>query len=890
MTPRPPLLIRLSLALVRAAGLLLPRRHRRAWRQEWEAEIQYERRALDAGGAPLPEQFALLRRSSGAFADAAWLRRQFTRDAEMLHDLRHALRLLAARPAFPLVAVFILALGVGSATAIFSVIDALLLRSAPFPSPDRLVAVWERDTTLDAARQDVAPANFLAWRERNTTLEAIASVEPWSLDYASGSQPEILVGTMVSERFFDILGAIPLHGRLLNEDDHRPGRNNVVVLDHGTWQQRFGGDPAIVGRTVILDSEPVSVVGVLPASFELTLLPGPVRREFYGPKVFEDYERHITSGWWAAIGRLKPGVSRETAQAEFDAISKQLAAERPRTNTQITARVDPIDAHLKEPVRPALVAMLVVVGLVLLIACANVANLVLARGVEREREFAVRGALGAGRARLARQLLTESLLLGAAGTAAGLALAWWLLQAIVAGAPGPAPGLDHAVLDWRAVGAAVLLGLGTAAAFGAAPALHASRASASDALRDGRSGTGGRRARALRDGLAVAEIALAMVLVVGAGLAARSFMALVDVDPGFRAKDVAVLQVFAYDRINDTPAKRVAFFRNTIDQMAALPGATGAGAVSAMPFIQANINIEDPITIEGRPQAGAAGNEAPTVFVSAATEGYFDVMGIPLLEGRGFTRHDTADTEQVALVSESLARRHWPTGSPVGSWVRVPFMGPPRRIKVVGLVGALRHDGYDAPVRDELFLPHAQTGMGSMTYVIGTAGDASSLVEPAKQIVWALDPLQTFYDTATVQDLLATSVAPRRFALLLVAGFAMVALALAAAGVYGVISFTTSLRTREIGVRMALGAPARSVAALVVGRALLLGAIGVAIGVAGAYVAGRAIASMLFGVPAFDPVTVTAVAALLLAVTGAAAWLPARRAARVDPLVALRLD
>jgi putative ABC transport system permease protein len=378
-----------------------------------------------------------------------------------------------------------------------------------------------------------------------------------------------------------------------------------------------------------------------------------------------------------------------------------------------------------------------------------------------------------------------------------------------------------------------------------------------------------------------------MVLVVGAGLAVRSFAALVAVDTGFQSKNVAVLQIFAYDRTNGTAAQRVTFFRETIDQMAALPGATGAGAVSAMPFLESNINIEDPLTIEGRPQVDG---EAPTIFISTATEGYFDVMGIPVLQGRGFTPHDTAATERVALVSESLARRHWPGGSPVGSWVSVPFMGPPQRMKVVGVVGALRHDGYDAPVRDELFLPHAQTGLGSMTYVIGAAADAAPLIEPAKQIVWSRDPLQTFYDTATVRDLLAASVAPRRFALLLVGAFALVALTLAAAGVYGVISFTTSLRTREIGVRLALGASSQSVAALVVARALLLGAAGVAIGAAGAYAAGRAIASMLFGVTPFDPVTVAGVGALLLAVTAGAAWLPARRASRVDPLVALRVD
>ena len=874
----------LARRIVRLASLLVPRRDRAAWIDEWDAEIQYESRASRGLG----DHVALVQRSSGAFHDAAWLRRQFTRDAEMLHDFRHAARLLASRPAFSLIAILVLALGVGSAVAIFSVIDALLLRPLPFHEPERLVAVWQRDTTSDVEREDVAPANFLAWRDRATTLDAIAAVEPWSLDYTGGHQPQVLVGSLVSERFFEILGVQPLYGRLLQASDRAAGRNKVVVLDHAIWQQHFGSNPSIVGTAISLDSEPYTVVGVLPASFELALLAGPSRRGFYLPKVFQAHERQIFSGgWWASIGRLKPGVSRETAQAEFDAISRQLAAEQPRTNTNTAARVDALDEHLNAPVRPALLAMLAAVGLVLLIACANVANLVLARGVEREREFAVRSAMGAARPRLVRQLISESLLLGAAGTTAGVALAWWLLRIIVRGAPVEAPGLLHAGLDLRAIAAAIALGLGTSIAFGAAPALQFSRASASDVLRDGRSGTGGRRARRVRDGLAIAEIALAMVLVVGAGLAIRSFAALVRVDPGFRKQEVAVLQVFAYGQNNNTAAQRVQFFKQTIDEMAALPGAVAAGAVSAMPFIEANINIESPLSVEGRADAPAT---APTIFVSAATPGYFDVMGIPVLAGRGFTAHDTLGTEPVALVSASLAKRHWPNGDPLNSFVRVRFAGPPRRVRIVGVVGALRHDGFDAPVRDELFLPHGQNGFGSMTYVIRTAGTAASLVEPAKQIVWKLDPKQTFYDVSTVNDLLAASVAPRRFALLLLSGFASLALVLAAAGVYGVISFTTSLRTREIGVRLALGASARSVSRLVVGRALVLGAAGVALGAMGSYAAGRSIETMLFGVRGFDIATVSAVAALLLAVTAAAAWIPSRRASRVDPLVALRVE
>jgi putative ABC transport system permease protein len=880
----PPLLIALARRIVRLAALLVPRRDRDAWLREWDAEIHHEGRHRPRG---LADQFTLLHRSSGAFRDAAWLRRQFTRDAEMFHDIRHVLRMLRARPAFTAIAAAILALGIGASTAIFTVVDTLLIRPLPYAEADRLVAIWQRDTSGSAPREEVASANFFDWRDVATSFEKMASAQPWSLDYTGGAQPEVFFGTRVSEGFFDLLGVPAAHGRLFTTSDHQKGRDQIAVLGHEIWTRRFGADPAIVGRTLTLDGLPFEVVGVLPAWFDLPLVAASERRDVWVPDVYEEYMRHNrSSGYWAVVAKLRGGSTREAAQAEMNAISARLAEEHPRTNATILARVDPLTEHLQAGVRPALLAMLGAAALVLLIACANVANLMLARGAEREREFAIRGALGASRGRLVRQLLTESLLIAGTGTAAGLLLAWWLLGTLVALAPPQVAGLQRIAIDWRIIAFACGLGAATAVGSGLLPALQFSRAAAGDAAKEGRAATGTRRARRTRDGLAVAEMALAMVLVVSAGLLLRSFQAIARIDTGFAADRVAALQVFAYGEQTRTAAGRVQFFRESVGRMRSLPGVTHAAAVSAMPFIPANINIESEISIEGLPDAGTARQ----VFLSAATDGYFETMGIPLMRGRTFTAFDDARAAPVAVVTGSLARRHWGDGDPIGSFVTVRFTGRQVRAQVVGVVSELRHDALDQPARDELFLSQAQIGFGSMTYVLRTSGDPAALIEPAKQVVWSMDPLQTIYDEATVPQLVAATLAPRRFAMLLVGLFASVAMALAAVGVYGVTSFTTSRRTREIGVRLALGATSRSVSSLVVSRALALGGIGVLAGAAGSYAAGRMLESMLYGVPVFDPLTVAVVGALLLAVAAGAAYLPARRAGRVDPLVALRVE
>ncbi|HJR58810.1 MAG TPA: ABC transporter permease, partial [Vicinamibacterales bacterium] len=809
-------------------------------------------------------------------------------DDEMLHDVRHVLRMLAARPVFTLVATGVLALGIGASTSIFSVVDTVLLRPLPYPDADRLVAIWERDTSSPVPRREVASANFLDWRDSVTTFEKIASAAPSSLDYTGGPEPEVFFGTKVSEGFFEILGLQPLHGRLLRPTDHQPGRDRVAVLGHDIWTRRFSADPSIVGRSVTFDGNPFEVVGVLPAWFDLPLAAAAERRDVWLPEVLEDSMRqNRRSGYWAVIAKLRDGHSRETAQAELNAISRRLAQEHPKTNATIVARVDPLTEHLQAGVRPALLAMLGAVALVLLIACANVANLMLARGVEREREFAIRGALGASRGRLVRQLLTESLVISIAGTAAGLLLAWWTLDGLTGLAPAQVARLSHVSADWRVVVFACGLGLGTTIGFGFFPAVQFSRHAAGDATKEGRAATGTRRARAMRDGLAVAEVALAMVLVVGAGLLLRSFQALIRTDTGFSADQVAAIQVFAWDRNNRGAEQRVQFFRESLERMRAIPGVTSAGAVSAMPFIPANINIEVGLSIEGR---SVPASEGPLVFLTTATDGYFETMGIPILRGRSFTPFDDARAAPVAVISESLARRHWGGADPVGSFVHVRFGGRDRRAQIIGVSSELRHDALDQPAREEVFLSQAQIGFGSMTYVLRTPGDPSSIIPAAKRVVWSLDPLQTIYDEATVPDLLSASVAPRRFAMLLAGVFAAVALVLAAAGVYGVMSFTTLLRTREIGVRLALGATSGSVASLVVGHAVFMAGVGVAIGIAGSYAAGRAMQTMLYGVSPFDPITVTAAGMLLIAAAAMASYLPARRAGKVDPLVALRLD
>ena len=882
MTTRTPPWLRVCLWLIALFAALVPRGSRASWRREWEAEFRSRHDRAQPHSLDVSGQLDLVRRAFGALPDAAWLRRQLTTDSEALHDIRHGARMLRTSPGFSVAVVLILALGIGGTVAIAALLDTLIFRPLPFAEAERVVTLWQRPPTGE--REDVAPANFLDWRERSKSFERLAAAIPYSHDYSGGGDPEVLFGAQVTHGFWDALGVRPLLGRTFGEDEHVRGGRPVVIITYGLWQRRFGGDPSIVGKPIVLDERPMTIVGVLPPEFKPQLLPRPGELSVWTPKVIQEHEPRIrASAWWNVVGRLKPGVSIEAARAEMTSIAAALARENPRTNEQQGIEIVTLRDHLMGKVKTPLLVMLGAVVLVLGIGCANVASLLLARGMHREREFAIRAALGAGRARLMRQLAVETLMLSAISTAAGLALGHSLIRAIVALAPGDVLRLQEAVIDGRILAfAAVLAGM-TALTFGVLPAMQFSRPG-SEAIRE-RHASAPRAA--FRRGLVAAEVALAVVVLTSAGLLLRSFERLMRVDPGFSPRNVVALQVFAYDR-HETPERLRSFFGATLDRLRQLPGVEAVGAASAMPFANANINIRSGIEIAGRPQKPV--NEQRGVYLTIATPGYFRAMSIPVREGRWLEETDGEKAPRVALISETLRRREWGTESPLGKNIKVQWQGKPVEATIVGVVSQIRHDSLDSEPRAEVFLPFEQAPFGSMTYAVRGYGDAASTIALAKQAVWSVDPQQPFYETARVEQMISASVVRQRFSTTLVSAFAAAALLLCAIGIYGVISFATAQRTREIGVRMALGADASMIRRMVLREGGSDVVVGVLCGLAGAFLATRYLQTLLFEVEATDTITLITVCAVLGAVALLASYVPARRATRVDPLVALRVD
>jgi putative ABC transport system permease protein len=698
----------------------------------------------------------------------------------------------------------------------------------------------------------------------------------------------VVFAIRVSEGFLEALGTAPLLGRGFLPEEYQAGREQVVLLGYGLWQRRFGGDPGIVGRTIPLDGAAYAVVGVLPADFEPGLLPTAGERGAFTPYVFEEHDRNVRgTGWWNVVARRKAGVSPEAAQRELDLVAASLATEHPRTNTKVGIRAVPLAEHLTAAVRKPLLLLLGAVGLVLLVTWSNVAGLLLARGASRAGELEVRASLGATRRRLLRQLVAENAIVAFAGAGLGILLAGWGVDAIVALSPVDVPRLGQVSLGGRVLAFAVVLALLSTLTCGLLPALRFSAVHGGASLRERRGSVSGTLREPLRRGLVVAQLATALVLLAGAGLLVRSFARLLAVDPGFRAEGVLALQVFAWDRL-ESKAARAAFFRDTIARLEELPGTSRVGAVSRMPFIEANIGIRSPFQVEGGRELPP--DEAPRVYLSTATPGYFPAMGIELLEGRLVDAHDQADRPPVALVNQALARAHWAGRSPLGSRVLLRFEGKPVRAEVVGVVASVRHGRLEEAPEPEAFLPHAQTGYGSMTYVLRTSVEPSSLVPAAKQRIRELDPLLAFYRTASLEELVRKSVAERRFLLVLIASFAAVAVLLASVGLYGLLSFLAIRRRREIGVRMALGADAGDIVRLVLEQGTRLVVPGLVIGLGAALVATRALAGMLYGVSLVDPLSLLSVAALVAAIALVACYLPARRALRVDPSLTLRSE
>ena len=809
----------------------------------------------------------------------------------LMQDLQYGVRMLLKSPGFTVIAVLTLSLGIGANTAIFSVVNAVLLRDLPFPDSDRIVTLWENNTIDGLERDDVSPANFLDWRDRQKSFEQLAFVNPYSLDYVGDGEPVTFRASLVSDGFFQILNATPLHGRIFAPDEYQAGNNKVVILSHGLWQQRFGSDVGVIGKKLTLDDEPMTVIGVMRSDFRLHLFD--MDEEMWGPQVIsEDLKSQRKATYLKVIGRLRPDVTIEQARAEMSGIATNLAAEYPSTNSGIGVTAVTLPDHVKGKWRLALLILLGAVGFVLLIACTNVANLLLARGADRERELAIRAAMGAGRGRLLRQLLTESLLIAVLGCAVGIILANWCVHLIVAFNPGDIPRIEEVQIDSVTLAFVTATGFLTALLFGIAPALKFSRPNLQRTLKEsGHTLSPSATRHLLRGGLVVTEIALAVVLLIGAGLLVRSFVRLINVDPGFSVDRVASLQIFIWGRYT-TPDQRRVYVEETLGRIQAMPDVEAAGVTTALPILDSSATTSVPLVIEGRPPRPSG--EEPIAQQTIATSGYFPAIGVRLVRGRLFNQFDTSASLKVAIINETMAKRYWPDEDPIGKRIslRRGSRGEPGPIslEIAGVVTDLRQDGLDKTPRTEFFRPHSQSPSGSLIYVVRTRSDAAALIPALRESLWKTSPDQPFYSVTTMERLVSDSLKARRFNLALLGAFAGLALLLALTGVYGVMSFVTRQRTHEIGVRVALGARTLDIARLVLGHGFKLAMIGTLVGAIAAFALTRLMTALLFGVTASDPATFAAVIVLLPAIALLACYLPARRAMKIDPLLALRYE
>lgn len=804
---------------------------------------------------------------------------------ESRQDVRFAARVLARTPGFTLAAVATLALAIGATTALFSVVRGVLLRPLPFPEPEQIVHVWEVSPQHDA-RNVVAPANFLDWRRRATSFAALGAMTRVIDRALTGSGEPLKVETVaITPSVLAALRVTPLFGRPFVDEDGHPNAPNVALVSHDFWIRRFGGQTSIIGRTLMLDDRPFQVLGVLPPGIEF---PSPAVDMLTNLWFSEEQQAERRSHNFVAIGRLKDGVTTAAADAEMDAIAAALAADHPEFLTGWSTNVVGLHEDAVREVRPLLWMMLGVVIAVLLIACANLANLQLARAGRRVREMAVRAAMGASGGRIFRQVLTESLLLATVGGVAGVLLAAAALRGIVAAAPSDIPFMERVGIDWAVLAAALVITATSALLMGVAPAARVARADLRGLLHGGRvKGDGQRR---IREVLVVAQVAIALVLVVSAGLLVRSFIRLTRVVPGYDPRGVLTVSVdLPRARYADLDAQR-RFYDALFARLNAHPAIDRAAGTTGMPGAGASMTFS--FAIEGRIAPNPSGREAP-VPLQGVTPDYFDVMRIPVIRGRGFAASDRPDAPPVVIINEALARRLWPGGNAVGS--RINFRpGEMPWTQIVGIVGDTRDEGLAAEAPPTIYVPFAQRAStwGWMTWqtlvVRGRSGDAAALVPEVRSTLWSIDPNLPLLDTSTVERQLAEGEARRTMAMQLLAAFAALALLLSTIGVYAVMSYTVAERRQEIGIRIALGAAPSGVARRLVLGGLALASIGVVIGTAGALAATRSLQSLLYEIDATDPVSFLVTAVILLAVTAAAAWIPARRGMRVDPIEVLR--
>jgi putative ABC transport system permease protein len=821
----------------------------------------------------------------------------------VIQDLRHAARLLLRRPGFSFVAVATLAIAIGANVAIFSVVQTVLLRPLPFADPDRLVWVWENSPQRGIPRDPVTAVAYAAYRDRSGVFTDLGASSDWLGSLTGTGEPESIIGYRFSGNFFKVLGVSARLGRTLGPDDARPGHDHVVVLADSLWRRRFGADPGVIGRAITLDDESYTVVGVMPPGFA-----HPQRTEMWTPLVLEGgTATNARSRFVRMVGRLKPGVPVEQASSAVAGVAASLAGADPENQGGWSAAASPIASRYTGDIKPALLALLGAVGFVLLIAAANVGNLLLARAADRGREVAIRASLGAGRGRLVRQFLVESVLLAAIGGVGGVALAFWGVDLLKGLFPSTIanlaiPRMDQIHVDAPVLAFALVLSLVTGIAFGLAPALHASRAAHAEALREsGRSTTEGREHRRFRSALVVSEVALALVLTTGAALMIRSFARLQGGHLGFDPAGVMTARVLLPARWNAVgasraaqprygpPEKKRAFFDHVLARLRETPGVEAAGATTYLPLSGWSGGQE--FEIEGRPPASPT--EEPEAMPQSANEDYFRAMRIPVLRGRGIAATDVATAPPVVVVNETTARRYWPGEDPVGRRIGWRGRGPQDPIKwreVVGVVGDVRHDGLAEPAPPELYLPYAQAPSALICLAVRMSGRQSLPAQAIPQAVWSFDKDQPVLAVMPLEQLAAESITMRRVSTLLLGFFAAVAVLLAGLGLYGVMAHAVTRRTHEIGIRMAIGARAGDVLAMIVGRGVALAAIGAGVGLLASLALSGLLTSLLYGVSSTDPVSFAAVALFLLAVAALASYIPARRASRVDPSEALRYE
>jgi len=800
---------------------------------------------------------------------------------KLWQDLRYGARMLLKKPGFALIAVFTLSLGIGANTAIFSVVNSVLLRPLPYPNAERLMTIWEDHRARNGPVNEwTSPTGFEDWRDQAKSFDHVVALQNWQPTLTGEGEPEQLFGAQVSHDTFATLGVTPALGRSFRPEEDQRGVESVVIISHKLWRQRFGADPSLVGKRISLNGESREVIGVMPAGFKFPIIAGADIWRPIQPALSPGCQRGCITV--RVMARLKPDATETQARAELNSIAARIEQQFPDTNLKVGATLVPLHEFLVGPVKTQMLALLVAVGFVLLIACANVANLLLARSATREKEIAIRASLGAGRWRIARQLLSESLLLAVIGGAVGLSLAYGLVVLLVGFSPQGTPRLDEIGMDRRVLGYTMGVTVLTGLLFGAAPVWQLFKADLNQSLRDSGKGLQGARSGRALGALVIAETALALTLLVGAGLLIRSFIRLQRVDPGFSPRNVLTAVVTLPQAVYPERAQIAPFYSQLLERVKALPGVRSAAAVSSLPL--AGNDNDAGFLIEGRPEPKP--DQRPVAWISSVSHDYFRTMGMRLVAGREFNERDNESSPKVVIISEATARRHFPNEDPIGK--RIGNGRPDGWREIVGVTADVKHFGLNQDARVSMFFPHRQQPTRRMFIVARAAADPLSLSSALRGAVAAMDKNLAVSNISAMEEITAQSIGQERFTLLLLGVFSALALLLAVAGIYGVMSYAVAQRTHEIGVRMAVGAQTRDVLKMVVSQGMVLVSAGVGIGLASSLALTRFIRGLLFGVSATDPMTFAGVAALLALVALVACYVPARRASKVDPMVALR--